>query len=89
MKTAEEVAEHLIEYDNVIRELDDVRLDEFKREIVQALTAYAEERVKEALRTSIDEWRAEALDEAAKIAEFHSGPSEQLAAKIRALKESK
>lgn len=52
---AEEVAEHLIEYDNVIRELDYARLDDFKNEIVQALTAYADERVKEAITKEREE----------------------------------
>lgn len=87
---AEEVAEKLVSSSkwcpsgsynyNILREM-----------IAEALTAYAEERVKEALMYApgreIREARAEALEEAARIAEYHSGPSILCAEKIRALKE--
>lgn len=60
-----------------------------------ALVAFAEERVKEdrakhneRTMNVVHDIRNAALEEAAKIAEFHSGPSIQLADKIRALKKA-
>lgn len=89
MRTVEEVAEEIwvnVDTREKVVVYDSVEI----ARIAQAVAAYAEERVKivkeSRCETSWAGGRAEALEEAAKVAEFHSGPSVQLAEKIRALK---
>lgn len=97
--TAEEMAREVVKrFDGVgDAELSFPDHQWLTKEIAQAITAFAEECATEAVRNAgiiegailkrIKLARAEALEETAKIAEFHSGPSIQLAEKIRALKE--
>jgi hypothetical protein len=88
MKTAEDVAEELAVYSR----RDNVGAVVLKDAIAQALTAYAEERVKEALAEAqitltkiCDKARAEALEEAAKLADhMYYEPAYEIAKAIRA-----
>jgi len=90
MKTAKEIAKQVVDafwgfpaYYGKAEEL-----------IAKALTKFAEDHAKEVYAPAMTvtvalvskNARNATLEEAAKIAEFHSGPSAQLAEKIRALK---
>lgn len=77
MKSAEEVAGNVVAYldeHNIL--LTDTQWAGLRTEIMEALTAFANERVKEAIKNTMDnasEWlpnktRTEALEEAAKVA---------------------
>lgn len=72
---------------------DNQLFDRLVGDIAQALEEYADTHYSDVLHkwakanaNAVTNARAEALEEAAKVAEFHSGPSIQLVEKIHALK---